>query len=74
MREISPQAEPQAFAEWRAGSQHDINYGYGLIPSELRGAIKAALLAEQRGLCAYTGIGIDARRSHIENFRTQAST
>ena len=72
MREISPQAEPQAFTEWRAGSQHDINYGYDLIPSELRSEIKAALLAEQRGLCAYTGIGIDASRSHIEHLLPQA--
>ena len=56
MREISPRAEPVAFTEWRAGSQNDINYGYDLIPGELRGDIKDALIAEQRGLCAYTGI------------------
>ena len=60
MREISPRDEPAAFTEWCAGSQNDINYGYDLIPGELRAEIKDALIAEQRGLCAYTGIRIDA--------------
>jgi uncharacterized protein (TIGR02646 family) len=59
------------FTEWRAGSQNDINYGYDLIPSELRGTIKEALIAEQQGLCAYTGIRIDASRSHIEHLLPQ---
>jgi uncharacterized protein (TIGR02646 family) len=72
MREISPAIEPAAFREWRAGSQNDINYGYDLIPAGLRKCIKEALVAEQRGLCAYTGIGIDANRSHIEHLLPQA--
>jgi hypothetical protein len=71
MREISPRAEPLKFTEWRAGSRKDINYGYNLIPSGLRGDIKDALIGEQRGLCAYTGIGINADRSHIEHLLPQ---
>ena len=55
----------------RAGSRNDINYGYRLIPGELLGEIKNALIAEQRGLCAYTGIGINAARSHIEHLLPQ---
>jgi len=72
MREISPQPEPMAFTQWRAGSQNDINYGYDLIPGELKGQIKEALIAEQRGLCAYTGIRIDSSLSHIEHLLPQA--
>jgi uncharacterized protein (TIGR02646 family) len=72
MREISRQDEPARFTEWRAGAQNDINYGYRLIPSDIRNEIKDALIAEQRGLCAYTGIGIGAGRSHIEHLLPQA--
>ena len=71
MREISPRPELVEFTEWRAASQNDINYGYSLIPSGLRNAIKATLIAEQRGLCAYTGIGIDDISSHIEHLLPQ---
>jgi uncharacterized protein (TIGR02646 family) len=71
MRQISPRAEPVAFTEWRAGSQNDINYEYNLILSDVRGQIKDALIAEQRGLCAYTGMGINANRSHIEHLLPQ---
>jgi uncharacterized protein (TIGR02646 family) len=72
MRSISPRPEPATFTNWRAASQTDINYSYGLIPGELRAAIKDALIAEQRGLCAYTGIGIDASHAHIEHLLPQA--
>jgi uncharacterized protein (TIGR02646 family) len=72
MREIDPGAEPVSFTEWRAGSQNDINYGYDLIPAELRVCIKEALIADQRGICAYTGISIDVSRSHIEHLLPQA--
>src|SRR4051794_38806792 len=72
MRTIDAQPEPAAYTEWRAASQADINYGYDLIPGELRGQLKAALIAEQRGICAYTGIGINAAHSHIEHMIPQA--
>ena len=41
MRTVDAQPEPVAYAEWRAASQADINYGYDLIPGELRGQLKA---------------------------------
>lgn len=72
MRTIDAQPEPVAYAEWRAASQADINYGYDLIPGELRGQLKAALIAEQRGICAYTGIGISVTHSHVEHMIPQA--
>lgn len=72
MRTIDAQPEPPTYTEWRAASQADINYGYDLIPSELRGQLKAALIAEQRGICAYTGIGLTLAHSHIEHLIPQA--
>lgn len=72
MRSISPRPEPVNYTNWRAASQNDINYGYDLIPGDLKAEIKDALIAEQRGLCAYTGISIDPTRSHIEHLRPQA--
>jgi uncharacterized protein (TIGR02646 family) len=71
MRTIEPRPEPASYAEWRAASQGDINYGYNLIPADVRAVVKAALIGEQRGLCAYTGIGIDMDRSHIEHLIPQ---
>lgn len=72
MRWISPRPEPVTYTNWRAASQNDINYDYDLIPSERKAEIKDELIAEQRGLCAYTGIRIDAARSHIEHLLPQA--
>ncbi len=71
MREISSRNEPASFTQWRSGSQMDINYDYSLIPSDLLGEIKDSLIAEQRRLCAYTGIGINAEHSHIEHLLPQ---
>ncbi len=72
MRSIEPMPEPARYATWRAASRTDINYGYDLIPSGLRSEIRQALIDEQRGLCAYTGMKIDADRSHIEHMLPQA--
>lgn len=72
MRTISPRPEPVNFTNWRAASQNDINYDYDLIPGDLKAEIKDALIAEQRGLCAYTGLRIDASHSHIEHLLPQA--
>jgi uncharacterized protein (TIGR02646 family) len=72
MRTIDAQPEPVAYTEWRAASQADINYGYDLIPAELRGQLKAALIANQRGICAYTGIRINTTHSHVEHLIPQA--
>jgi uncharacterized protein (TIGR02646 family) len=41
------------------------------MPAEVRQAVKGALVVEQCSLCAYTGIGIDGDRSHIEHLLPQ---
>ncbi|HEX7379674.1 MAG TPA: hypothetical protein VF278_21300 [Pirellulales bacterium] len=72
MRTIEPRTEPADYAQWRAASRGDINYGYDLIPTDLRLRLKAALIAEQGGICAYTGIGINNAHSHIEHLIPQS--
>ena len=72
MRWIRPRPEPVSFTQWRALYQNDINFGYELLHAELRAEINDALIVEQRGLCAYTGIGIDADHAHIEHLLPQA--
>lgn len=71
MRTIDARPEPAAYTEWRAASQADVNYGYNFIPKEVREQLKATLIAAQRGLCAYTGIGINSTHSHIEHLIPQ---
>ena len=72
MREIRSQPEPAALTQWRARVQDDVNFGYKLLPAEVRQVVKDALVVEQGGLCAYTGIRIDGDRSHIEHLLPQA--
>ena len=72
MREIdSGLVEPVALTQWRAEWQGHIDFGYGKMGKEVRDQIKALLLVGQRGLCAYTGIGVTVDRSHIEHLLPQ---
>lgn len=71
MRHIQKRHEPQGLTRWRAAHQHDPNFGYGLINSELRSTIREALVVEQGGLCAYTGRRIDETSCHIEHPKPQ---
>lgn len=49
-------------------------FGWGEINDDtsLKNDIKAALLEEQGGLCAYTGIEVDLASSHIEHMKGRA--
>jgi hypothetical protein len=68
MREISGGEEPHAMTEWRLGTP---GVGYNDMSSDLREAVKSALVAEQRELCAYTGLRVGADSSHIEHLTPQ---
>ncbi len=68
MRWISGQAEPTALTEWRLGTP---GLGYSAMSSELRSVVKAALINEQRSLCAYTGLRIDENSAHLEHLLPQ---
>jgi len=41
------------------------------LPSDVKNIIKQQLLAEQGGLCCYTGVRINNQKSHIEHFKPQ---
>lgn len=72
MREIKESPEPTELTQWRENTP---GIGYRDFPSGLYQLVKAALIKDQRGLCAYTGIGIASRnageRSHIEHLLPQ---
>lgn len=72
MRHIQKKNEPQSLTQWRAAYQNDPNFGYLLIEASLRGEIRQALVAEQGGLCAYTGRRINETSCHIEHPKPQA--
>ncbi|MEM6867019.1 MAG: retron system putative HNH endonuclease [Cyanobacteria bacterium P01_C01_bin.121] len=73
MRWIQKKNEPHQLTEWRSRYNTDINFGYALLrqDSAVITALIATLLAEQGWLCAYTGIGIDANKCHLEHVKPQ---
>ena len=73
MRWIRKPPEPRDLTEWRARYSDDINFGYELLRSSQQTirAVTGALLREQGGLCAYTGIRIDTDTCHIEHLKAQ---
>ena len=74
MRWIRKPPEPCALTKWRASHSSDVNFGYALLRSsqETIQAVTDALLREQGGLCAYTGISIGTDTCHIEHLKAQA--
>jgi uncharacterized protein (TIGR02646 family) len=72
MRHIMKQTDhPEEMIEWQEENIHCVNNCYGHIPSTVRAKIKEQLIAEQGGICAYTGMRIDAHTSHIEHLQPQ---
>ena len=78
MRKIEKRAEPPELTQWRAAHQVDpggrgINYGYDALrqSSAVADQLLESLLAEQGGLCAYTGRRIDRASAHVEHLRPQ---
>jgi uncharacterized protein (TIGR02646 family) len=72
MRQITKGAEPAELTQWRARNRALPTYCYASLTADHRIAIRTALVAEQRGLCAYTGRRIEVRGCHIEHLRPQA--
>jgi uncharacterized protein (TIGR02646 family) len=71
MRRIKKRIEPRHLTEFQKANERDPNFGYDLIDSALRSEICKSLVAEQRGLCAYTGLRIDVTSCHIEHLKAQ---
>ena len=71
MQRIQKKPEPSALRRWRNQYKNDINFGYGLLQSDLREIIVTSLLEEQGELCAYTGRRIEINGCHIEHINPQ---
>jgi uncharacterized protein (TIGR02646 family) len=78
MRKIEKRIEPAELREWRAAHQADpagggINFGYNALRQSPAVTTKFldSLLAEQGGLCAYTGRRIDRESAHVEHLIPQ---
>lgn len=72
MRQISKGPEPAPLADWKAENHGLVNYSYASLGAVHRQAIRASLVGEQRGLCAYTGRRIEDGSCHIEHLRPQS--
>lgn len=79
MRRIKKRTEPKELGEWRAANQADpkgggINFGYDALRQSAGVSTRLwdSLLAEQGGLCAYTGRRIDSASAHVEHLLPQA--
>lgn len=71
MRQIRKRPPPPELTEWIAANRNLPNCNYGSVDSNLGRAIREALVAEQAGLCAYTGRKVDAETCHIEHLKPQ---
>ena len=80
MRRIEKRNEPAELRHWRAAHQVEpagsgINYGYAALRQSpaVTDRLLDALLAEQGGLCAYTGRRIGHPSAHVEHLIPQVS-
>jgi uncharacterized protein (TIGR02646 family) len=71
MRQINKGVEPTNLTQWKAQNCGLPNYCYASLTADHRLTIRTALVAEQGGLCAYTGRRIDVGSCHIEHLRPQ---
>lgn len=71
MRHISKKPVPQALIKWRNDNRlvpENLTYGGGGFPQD---DVVAALVKEQKGLCAYTMLRIDETKCHVEHVKPQ---
>lgn len=71
MKRVTKQAEPEAFADWKAKANEEWQPRYGDLQHPEKRALHSALLTEQGGVCCYCGRSISLADSHIEHFRPQ---
>ncbi len=69
---IARQEEPIELTDWRRENKKCANHSYQSLPGNVQRAVKAALLRDQRYLCAYTMRRIAAETSHIEHFKARS--
>lgn len=78
MQRIEKRPEPAELTQWRNEFRNDPNFGYDLLcGKDAHDAVLGALLAEQGGICAYTGKKIRAQNgdkpatAHVEHLFPQ---
>lgn len=73
MRTIQKSRPPDKLVEWIATYRTDPEFGYDMMRRfpEVTASVTSSLLAEQGGLCAYTGMPINEERCHIEHMLPQ---
>lgn len=69
---IARQEEPIELIDWRRENKKCVNQSHQSLPGNVHRAVKAALLRDQRYLCAYTMRRIAAETSHIEHFKARS--
>ena len=71
MKYIVKHPRPQALADWMAQANENWQPDYGNMPTELKGQVRRALMAEQGGICCYCEQELIDRDSHIEHLVPQ---
>lgn len=78
MQRIEKRPEPPELTQWRNEFRNDPNFGYDLLcGKDAHNAVLGSLLAEQGGICAYTGKKIRAQNgskpatAHVEHLFPQ---
>jgi uncharacterized protein (TIGR02646 family) len=73
MKFIVKNAEPSAFAEWKALENSEWQPAYPDLPGDIKQSLKASLMAEQGSICCYCEIRLFERDSHIEHFAPKST-
>ena len=76
MKYITKRPQPQELIAWTRArtvddNEQEITWTYADMPAHVREAVKNNLVAQQGGLCCYTGRRITQRTSHIEHLKPQ---
>jgi len=73
MRQIAKGTPPTSLTHWvNASKNTDTTVRYSDLPGNIRGDVLNSLIAEQGGICVYTGRRIKQNSAHIEHLKAQA--
>ena len=72
MKYIVKNEEPPEFRDWKVLANENWQPSYGIMPSDVKKAVKKALMEEQGFICCYCERRLTDQDSHIEHFRPQS--
>lgn len=73
MRHIDKGDAPPSFEDWKAQANVDWMPSWDVLQNPEKGAVKAALLAEQGRTCAYCCQRVEAETSHIDHIEPRTA-